>query len=159
MKKQLSYYLINSFTTNHLVSFLLLHTFLILFLPFGSYFICFSTTTITDALRLHLFPFLVSSSISPATSSFHIPTESYFYSIQNSLNKVLTITNWLHVLFILYDSCRYRAEPRLTLNGSKHFKVRMGFGLHAGWAIEGAVGEQFLITTSYCRNVFIWFLE
>ena len=25
--------------------------------------------------------------------------------------------------------------------GTRDFKVRMGFGLHAGWAIEGAVGS------------------
>lgn len=35
---------------------------------------------------------------------------------------------------------KYRIEPRLTYNGSEEFKVRMGFGLHAGFAIEGAVG-------------------
>ena len=31
----------------------------------------------------------------------------------------------------------YREEPRLTDNGTSPFEVRMGFGLHAGWAIEG----------------------
>ena len=31
----------------------------------------------------------------------------------------------------------YREEPRLTDNGTTPFEVRMGFGLHAGWAIEG----------------------
>jgi hypothetical protein len=36
----------------------------------------------------------------------------------------------------------YREEPRLTNNGADEFKVRMGFGLHAGWAIEGAVGSM-----------------
>jgi hypothetical protein len=25
--------------------------------------------------------------------------------------------------------------------GENEFKIRMGFGLHAGWAIEGAVGS------------------
>ena len=35
----------------------------------------------------------------------------------------------------------YRKEPRLTDGGKEEFKVRMGFGLHAGWAIEGAVGS------------------
>lgn len=29
------------------------------------------------------------------------------------------------------------------------FKVRMGFGLHMGWAIEGAIGSKFKIDASY----------
>jgi len=29
------------------------------------------------------------------------------------------------------------------------FKVRMGFGLHMGWAIEGAIGSEFKIDASY----------
>eukprot|EP00595_Chromulina_sp_UTEXLB2642_P002229 CAMPEP_0196763136 /NCGR_PEP_ID=MMETSP1095-20130614/3501_1 /TAXON_ID=96789 ORGANISM="Chromulina nebulosa, Strain UTEXLB2642" /NCGR_SAMPLE_ID=MMETSP1095 /ASSEMBLY_ACC=CAM_ASM_000446 /LENGTH=259 /DNA_ID=CAMNT_0042115707 /DNA_START=1796 /DNA_END=2576 /DNA_ORIENTATION=+ len=44
---------------------------------------------------------------------------------------------------------KYRMEPRLTLNGSEEFKVRMGFGLHAGWAIEGAVGSEQKVDATY----------
>jgi class 3 adenylate cyclase len=44
---------------------------------------------------------------------------------------------------------KYRYEPRLTLNGSEEFKVRMGFGLHAGWAIEGAVGSLQKVDATY----------
>ena len=41
----------------------------------------------------------------------------------------------------------YRNDPRLT---SEHdFKVRMGFGLHAGWAIEGAVGSIYKVDATY----------
>ena len=29
------------------------------------------------------------------------------------------------------------------------FKVKMGFGLHQGWAIEGAIGSQFKVDASY----------
>lgn len=43
----------------------------------------------------------------------------------------------------------YRNEPRLTLNGKEEFKVRMGFGLHAGWAIEGAVGSIHKVDATY----------
>lgn len=43
----------------------------------------------------------------------------------------------------------YRAEPRLTKNGTVDFKVRMGFGLHAGWAIEGAVGSIHKVDATY----------
>merc|ERR1711871_1508117 len=43
----------------------------------------------------------------------------------------------------------YRSEPRLTQDGTKEFKVRMGFGLHAGWAIEGAVGSVQKVDATY----------
>lgn len=29
------------------------------------------------------------------------------------------------------------------------FRVRMGFGLHYGWAIEGAIGSEYKIDASY----------
>lgn len=44
---------------------------------------------------------------------------------------------------------KYRQEPRLTNNGRTEFKVRMGFGLHAGWAIEGAVGSLQKVDATY----------
>lgn len=44
---------------------------------------------------------------------------------------------------------RYRDEPRLTCNGTQEFKVRMGFGMHAGWAIEGAVGSIQKVDATY----------
>jgi len=44
---------------------------------------------------------------------------------------------------------RYRNEPRLTERGQHDFKVRMGFGLHAGWAIEGAVGSLQKVDATY----------
>ncbi len=44
---------------------------------------------------------------------------------------------------------RYRNEPRLTSNGTEAFKVSMGFGLHAGWAIEGAVGSMYKVDATY----------
>ncbi len=44
---------------------------------------------------------------------------------------------------------KYRNEPRLTHNGTQTFKVSMGFGLHAGWAIEGAVGSLYKVDATY----------
>lgn len=29
------------------------------------------------------------------------------------------------------------------------YRVKMGFGLHVGWAIEGAIGSEFKIDASY----------
>jgi class 3 adenylate cyclase len=31
----------------------------------------------------------------------------------------------------------------------KGYKVKMGFGLHIGWGIEGAIGSEFKIDASY----------
>ena len=30
-----------------------------------------------------------------------------------------------------------------------NYKVKMGFGLHIGWAIEGSIGSEFKIDASY----------
>lgn len=43
---------------------------------------------------------------------------------------------------------QYNDDERL-LSISEDFKVRMGFGLHQGWAIEGAIGSYFKIDASY----------
>jgi class 3 adenylate cyclase len=44
---------------------------------------------------------------------------------------------------------KYREEPRLTKNHTEEFLIRMGFGLHAGWAIEGAVGSLQKVDATY----------
>lgn len=31
----------------------------------------------------------------------------------------------------------------------ENYRVKMGFGLHFGWAIEGAIGSSFKIDVSY----------
>lgn len=43
----------------------------------------------------------------------------------------------------------YRSEPRLTNNGTTNYQVSMGFGLHAGWGIEGAVGSLQKVDATY----------
>eukprot|EP00957_Ditylum_brightwellii_P105553 8046821-Ditylum_brightwellii.AAC.1 len=42
----------------------------------------------------------------------------------------------------------YRNDERLRKN-SNNFMLRMGFGLHAGWAIEGAVGSLQKVDATY----------
>lgn len=42
----------------------------------------------------------------------------------------------------------YREDTRLT-NRMKNYKVRMGYGLHIGWGIEGAIGSEYKIDASY----------
>jgi len=51
------------------------------------------------------------------------------------INKLDTLVNYSH-------------HEALT-NIVPGFKVRMGFGLHVGWAIEGAIGSGFKIDASY----------
>ena len=43
---------------------------------------------------------------------------------------------------------RYRHNPRLNKR-MPDFEVKMGFGLHVGWAIEGAIGSEFKVDASY----------
>ena len=42
----------------------------------------------------------------------------------------------------------YRKDKRL-LDRMPGYKVKMGFGLHMGWGIEGAIGSEFKIDASY----------
>jgi hypothetical protein len=42
----------------------------------------------------------------------------------------------------------YRTDKRLMVD-SKEFLLRMGFGIHAGWAIEGAVGSLQKVDATY----------
>ena len=43
---------------------------------------------------------------------------------------------------------KYSKHQGLT-QAIENYKVRMGFGLHQGWAIEGAIGSYFKIDASY----------
>lgn len=43
----------------------------------------------------------------------------------------------------------YRDDKRLSKGRENEFLVRMGFGLHAGWAIEGAVGSLQKVDATY----------
>jgi len=42
----------------------------------------------------------------------------------------------------------YRNEKRLN-DRMKNYKVKIGFGLHIGWGIEGAIGSDYKIDASY----------
>lgn len=43
---------------------------------------------------------------------------------------------------------KYREDDRLQKR-MPGYKVKMGFGLHIGWGIEGAIGSEFKIDASY----------
>ncbi len=40
-------------------------------------------------------------------------------------------------------------ENKKWLERLPNYTVKMGFGLHIGWAIEGPIGSQFKIDASY----------
>lgn len=42
----------------------------------------------------------------------------------------------------------YRLDPRLN-ERMPGFRTKMGFGLHVGWAIEGAIGSEYKVDASY----------
>ncbi len=41
----------------------------------------------------------------------------------------------------------YRKHPKLQK--IPNYAVKMGFGLHVGWSIEGAIGSSYKIDASY----------
>jgi len=43
---------------------------------------------------------------------------------------------------------RYKRNKDLQFR-MPNYSVKMGFGLHVGWAIEGAIGSDFKIDASY----------
>ena len=43
----------------------------------------------------------------------------------------------------------YKKDSRLINGLGNDFQVKMGFGLHIGWAIEGAIGSDYKIDASY----------
>merc|ERR1711971_710499 len=43
----------------------------------------------------------------------------------------------------------YRGHPSLQVRLGSNYRIYLNIGLHAGWAIEGAVGSEFKIDASY----------
>ena len=62
-------------------------------------------------------------------------------SLFSFLKIIAKINKFSHIL-------DYRNDERL-LRRISDYQVRMGFGLHYGWAIEGAIGSNFKIDASY----------
>jgi len=56
--------------------------------------------------------------------------------------KIIANINKSHLL------AQYNRHPKL-LKRLPNYHVRMGVGLHSGWAIEGAIGSEFKIDASY----------
>jgi len=63
----------------------------------------------------------------------------------------MTVISFLKIIAQIkksYHLDKYRKRPDI-LNKLPNYQVRMGFGLHVGWAIEGAIGSEFKIDASY----------
>lgn len=77
--------------------------------------------------------------------------ESYKISLENQCLADLSIFSFLKILAKLNKLehiLRYNDNEEM-LRRIPDFKVKMGFGLHQGWAIEGAIGSFFKIDASY----------
>lgn len=60
-----------------------------------------------------------------------------------ALAQVLGAVHRSHLLYT------YRKHPGLIQRMGRNCRVHLSFGLHCGWAIEGAVGSEFKIDASY----------
>jgi len=64
----------------------------------------------------------------------------------------LSLIAFAHILGCVHESptlAHYRGHPGLQQRLGSRFRVNLSFGLHSGWAIEGAVGSEFKIDPSY----------
>lgn len=63
----------------------------------------------------------------------------------------MAVIAFLKILIKIYRSHKldkYRKNPGLN-ERIKNYSVKLGFGLHCGWSIEGAIGSTFKIDASY----------
>mmetsp|Transcript_16748 Transcript_16748/g.25818 ORF Transcript_16748/g.25818 Transcript_16748/m.25818 type:complete len:225 (+) Transcript_16748:1941-2615(+) len=63
-------------------------------------------------------------------------------AVYSYLKCIAKINKYDHIL-------EYNKDQRLLDQIGDDFRVRMGFGLHQGWAIEGSIGSYFKIDASY----------
>jgi class 3 adenylate cyclase len=62
--------------------------------------------------------------------------------------SLLGLANMIGKLSLSSDIAEYRSHAKLCKR-MPGYQVRVGFGLHLGWAIEGAIGSEFKIDASY----------
>jgi len=75
------------------------------------------------------------------------------YSVPYELTVIadLAVIGFLKILAAINSEkaiLDYRTRPELTARLS-NYSVKMGFGLHVGWAIEGAIGSELKVDASY----------
>ena len=77
--------------------------------------------------------------------------ERYFNNMRNSNVAENSLISFLKIIGrIKVDSkiIKYNSNKKLK-KSIPGFHVNLGFGLHAGWAIEGAIGSHFKIDVTY----------
>ena len=83
--------------------------------------------------------------------------ESIYLSDSNNITKInekadsalLAFLNIIKKINKSKEILVYRKDPLLLQKFGKNFSVQMGFGLHTGWGIEGAIGSLYKIDCSY----------
>lgn len=63
----------------------------------------------------------------------------------------MSVISFLKILAMIKRSrklIKYR-ENKALQERIPNYEVKMGFGLHVGWAIEGAIGSTYKIDASY----------
>ena len=71
--------------------------------------------------------------------------------MQRALSPSLSLLSLAQVVAAISRSpvlASYRRHEKLIAR-LPGYRVKMGFGLHSGWAIEGAIGSEFKIDASY----------
>lgn len=77
--------------------------------------------------------------------------ETYFNNLRNSKVAEFSLISFLKIIGRIKvdpDVIKYNNHRKLK-ESIPGFKVNLGFGLHAGWAIEGAIGSHFKIDMTY----------
>lgn len=62
--------------------------------------------------------------------------------------SLLSLTSMVAKIATSAEMAEYREHSKL-LKRIPNYRVKVGFGLHLGWAIEGAIGSEFKIDASY----------
>ena len=67
----------------------------------------------------------------------------------NALAAVVKTRVELHCLQMHPDLAQFTRRPAVVIRLGEEYAVKLKFGLHIGWAIEGALGSQFKIDATY----------
>jgi len=79
----------------------------------------------------------------------HVANPRIRSAVQNLAGQALTA--FLHTIVqvaVQKDLDTWRQHPKL-LAYDPNYKINMGFGLHIGWSIEGAIGSPYKVDASY----------
>ena len=77
--------------------------------------------------------------------------KKYFNNLQNSKVAELSLISFLKIISRMHtepEVIKFNKNKKL-LKAMPDFTVNLGFGLHAGWAIEGAIGSVLKIDMTY----------